>query len=620
MKKNYCIVLIIILVISIIFTSCGGTENSEVIKNTEETTQKESGDTSTTSNKSSTSGDVWAMEGWEKAPLNDVLPGKQWVNFPKMTEEFVWRQTDPSVEREMEGNMYTTGWPIVKEKETLKVFARQSPLIIDVETHYFVENLEKKTNIHIEWILAPEAELTTKRNLALASGDYPDIFYGCGFSQIDLMLYGTQQNILLPLNEYIDKYGYYFKQLLELKPEVKGWITAPDGNIYAIPTVYENFHVKYPIKGWINQSWLDNLNLEMPKTTEEYYQVLKAFKTKDPNNNGKADEMPLVGSPKGWYTNIDYFFMMPFVLNYPHHRIVESDNITVSVDKSEYREGLRWLNKLYKEGLLDRDSFVRDGEQLKQLGNNPDVEIIGSVPAGGYVIFVDQESPDRRAEHWVTMPPLKGPNGVINVGYSPFQYSPGSLVITTACKNPAVAYRWADWMLSPEWHQYQTNGRYGKEWDYSDGTKENLFGGKAVYKKIASDDLAASTRSNIYWEAMGGPFCTLIDEYGYFEADPTEYNTRVYKYVAEYYANKGYEAKELYPNLFIPLEEVDEYSQISSEFTKYVNESFAKFVTGELDIDDDNVWKEYLKQLEKTGMNRMLEIDQEAYEIYLRNK
>ncbi len=76
----------------------------------------------------------------------------------------------------------------------------------------------------------------------------------------------------------------------------KDLITAPDGNIYALPQVNECYHCMYQQRMWIYKPWLDKLGLKMPTTTDEFYEVLKAFKTKDPNGNGKADEIPLSGS------------------------------------------------------------------------------------------------------------------------------------------------------------------------------------------------------------------------------------------------------------------------------------------------------------------------------------
>ena len=68
---------------------------------------------------------------------------------------------------------------------------------------------------------------------------------------------------------------------------LKSAMTAPDGNIYALPKVNECLHCTYGQRMWINTTWLEKLGLEMPTTTDEFYQVLKAFKEQDPNGTAR---------------------------------------------------------------------------------------------------------------------------------------------------------------------------------------------------------------------------------------------------------------------------------------------------------------------------------------------
>lgn len=49
-------------------------------------------------------------------------------------------------------------------------------------------------------------------------------------------------------------------------------------------------------KLWINQTWLDKLDMELPTTTEEFKEMLIRFRDEDPNGNGEKDEIPLLGS------------------------------------------------------------------------------------------------------------------------------------------------------------------------------------------------------------------------------------------------------------------------------------------------------------------------------------
>ena len=88
-----------------------------------------------------------------------------------------------------------------------------------------------------------------------------------------LMKFG-KAGVFLPLNDLIEQYGANTKKLFDDISYVKDGITMPDGNIYALPSYSEIYHCKYADKLWIDQSWLDNLKLEMPTTTDEYYEAV----------------------------------------------------------------------------------------------------------------------------------------------------------------------------------------------------------------------------------------------------------------------------------------------------------------------------------------------------------
>ena len=69
-------------------------------------------------------------------------------------------------------------------------------------------------------------------------------------------------------------------------------LVASDGKIYSVGyLVGQNINTNQHF--FINQEWLDALNLETPKNVDELTEVFRAFKTGDPNGNGEADEIPL---------------------------------------------------------------------------------------------------------------------------------------------------------------------------------------------------------------------------------------------------------------------------------------------------------------------------------------
>ncbi|GJM72706.1 hypothetical protein HMSSN036_49220 [Paenibacillus macerans] len=125
----------------------------------------------------------------------------------------------------------------------------------------------------------------------MASGDLPDAIFDAGYGDYELLKL-AKDGAIIPLNDLIEQYMPNFKKVLEEAPEYKAMITAPDGNIYAFPWIEELGTGKERIQSvdavpWINVEWLNKLDLEMPKTTEELKQVLIAFKPRIPTETGR---------------------------------------------------------------------------------------------------------------------------------------------------------------------------------------------------------------------------------------------------------------------------------------------------------------------------------------------
>ena len=109
----------------------------------------------------------------------------------------------------------------------------------------------------------------------------------------------------------------------------------------------------------IRKDWLDNLGLEMPTTQEELVEVLRAFKTQDPNVNGVADEIPTGGRAEARW--MDYLFAMYGIAmweGYPEWDIFDGE-LTYSAVTPNMRDALEFISGLYQEGLLDVETLIR---------------------------------------------------------------------------------------------------------------------------------------------------------------------------------------------------------------------------------------------------------------------
>ena len=94
---------------------------------------------------------------------------------------------------------------------------------IDLPTNKFTKFMENKFNVNIDWQLNPADGAKEKRQISLASGDYPDVYmlqeYYDQFTPADVMKYG-KQGVLIPLNDLIDKYAPNIKAAMEKYPDM----------------------------------------------------------------------------------------------------------------------------------------------------------------------------------------------------------------------------------------------------------------------------------------------------------------------------------------------------------------------------------------------------------------
>ncbi len=508
------------------------------------------------------------------------------------------------------GNVTAAGeLPITKEKTTIRIMTHANSLVEDFATNEFTKYLEEKTNIHIEWDILPEKSASEKLNLVLASGEQlPDVIMTMGISLAQQMIFGAQ-GLFRPLNGLIDQYGVETKKMFEQMPYVKDTITAPDGNIYAMPAPNEGFHAMFMQKMWIYKPWLDKLHLAMPTTTEEFYNVLKAFKTQDPNGNGKADEIPFSGSPTGYVTQVQNFLMNSFTYAPLSWLAADNGKIEVPYNKPEWKEGLKYLHRLYADGLMDPQALTQDGNQLKQLGENPGVPILGAVSTLHMGEFTQFFGESGRWKDYVAVPPLKGPGGVQVTPYDPYGVlNTGAYVITKDAKNPEAAFRLLDFMYNTETTLRSSYGRPGDEWDWAKEGELGINGEKAIWKPLKS----WGNVQNVHWSLSGPIFnpsslrLAQVDD----PANPLE--KMLYTETKEKYDPYKAGLDRIVPPLYLSNEDSAEIADLQLTLHNRVNEMLVRSINGDVDIDKE--WDSYVKSLDDMNLGHYLELYQKAYD------
>jgi len=191
-------------------------------------------------------------------------------------------------------------------------------------------------------------------NVKIAAGEMPNVFLPWGGNEAELAKNGA----LADLTDLLPKYAPH---LWELVPEnvwniVKANDPTGQGRIYWVPAV--NTYEK--TTGLIRKDWLDKLGLQMPKTQEEYVNVLKAFKEKDPNGNGKADEIPTGGRADArWMDHLFDMYGVAMLEGIPDWDVYNGE-LTYSAVTQNAKDAIAFISKLYKDKLLDQETFLND--------------------------------------------------------------------------------------------------------------------------------------------------------------------------------------------------------------------------------------------------------------------
>ncbi|KRF43675.1 extracellular solute-binding protein [Paenibacillus sp. Soil787] len=494
-------------------------------------------------------------------------------------------------------NVNATGFPIAKEKITLNIAGFKPPSGKDLNDYKIYQDIEAKTNIHINWNLTPGSAWQEKKNLLFAGGELPDAFYAHGIlnEETDIVKYGSQ-GVLIPLEGLIDKYAPNVKKLLQDNPTYKKQLTAPDGHIYSLPTINESYP-RTKSTMFINKKWLDELKLPMPTTTDELYKTLKAFKENDLGGKNKKDQIPLsfINNPSYPNNDVNAFFGAFGRIDRDMHKAgnnhlsVENDKVIYTAVQPAFKEAIQYFNKLFAEGLADPESFTQDSKVLTSKTTN------------GIVGVAFDWNPNN--QDYVSLPPLKGPNGKDPVwaDYASSILARGSFAITKVNKHPEATIRWIDYIYTPVASLQLSNGVIG-----SDALKERPDG------KYDISTLPAGANEDEFRKAPAGSYSVwavtkAVDDLKVIVPSGKRTKVDVDNVYGKYLIDNAF------PKTYLTAEESDQISRYLTDIDSYVSKMYAKWM---MSGGIENEWDDYVKKLNDMGLDKMMKIYQQVYDRY----
>lgn len=243
----------------------------------------------------------------------------------------------------------------------------------------WVDTIKEKCGCEIEW-QEVSSDWDQKKQAMFVSGDIPDVILK-GVSISDMATYSS---LFTDLSQDIDKMPNV-KSMFDADPTAKEIVTSGDGKIYGLPADKKGIWPKAFSHMFINKQWLDKLGLEVPTTWDELFTVLQAFKTQDPNGNGKQDEIPWSWAPVGtggFGDSQPTLFMgslgLPMSNTGGTGYFVEDGVVKNFLIDDRYKEVIEYVNKTWEAGLIDQKVFTQDYSQFQSSARgNGDVASIG---------------------------------------------------------------------------------------------------------------------------------------------------------------------------------------------------------------------------------------------------
>jgi len=502
--------------------------------------------------------------------------------------------------------------PIVKKAVELSILIAQHPNIEDYENNKMTLYMEQQTGVDIKWVIVPSQDAVQRINLLLASQvDIPDVFMIPSGMTNEVVSDMADQGLFLQLDDMIQKHAHWYAEKRAQDPLIEKLMKLPDGHEYTLPKVVLSEPNAMSRRAWINQNWLDKLKLEMPKTTEDLFNVLKAFKNNDPNGNNKADEIAFMGSTNGWSAYPEEYILNSFIkYNRGAPYYLDNGKFEAAFDKDAYREGLKYMHQLCAvEGLLDPATYTQDNDQLKQLFDNPDAALVGLATGGGTFIWAPMTGD--RVKEYAPLAPLKGPDGVQYTYYDPYgSYYINEYIITSACKNPEVAFKFADFMYSRDVSMRNRLGEPGVDYSIPTNNEMGVDGKPATYNPILPWGQINTAR----WDEIG-PTYNDFDNNGIKGPDPFELQQYLWNATEDYYAPYKPPVEMCHNGkLYFVADEARRLSEISTDLKTFVQNALAEFVTGIRNPNDDKQWEAYLNELKAIGYEEFIAINQARYD------
>jgi len=537
-----------------------------------------------------------------------------------------------------------SGVAFADDKPTLRVLAvLHSEQTADIEDLFIFKHLENKFNINLELEGVSLDAAGERANLLLQTGDVYDLMW-VGLSNSDAVKFGVDQGLLLDWTPYLTE--ELMPNAMQAKadyPDAFAASVAPDGGMYTLPyirgAIYCNNTGAFSatIRVNINKEWLKACNLEKPTTLDEFINVLRVFKEKDPA--GLGDQLvPCIDNQnkiKDFIWNALGFYAGTGGQTYGTNFAIKNEQVVLPAYTPEAKLFMETLKTMYSEGLVSPDYFTLD-----QTANR------GIVSEGRVGVFGDStlQPAENNWQEWDAMWPVSSSVNDLRVASINFGYSIGTYA-SADTEYPEIVAQIVDYLYSEEGAMFYGSGPM--KGSPEEAAVEGAHGwyikedGKVTNDLIEANPTYTLTNGNSAYYYISGRFDWIGSHHKYagVEAEPVEI-----RYIHDVLTGRDVAAPVTdasiwqdanwdhrwrisqtnamfdyltfirLPSVYLTVEQEESITDLRMVIEDYITQETAKFITGARSMDEFEAYQAELKEL---GIEEYINLYKEAYAPFM---
>lgn len=517
-------------------------------------------------------------------------------------------------------------FPIVKDGESVTITVTtvyNSSLGGKTEDLWFWKWCEKNMNIRFDVEQVMDSAAAERKSLLFASGNLRDLLLHMNLTTSDLVTYGQMEQKLMNLNDLMrPELAPNLLRVFDTFSELKASMSCPDGGMYTFPKIGLVNDPGGVMRLFINERWLEDLDLNMPKDLDSFYAVLQHFKEADPSATGRM--IPLGGNNANYNPSVYVLSALGFVtrgmLEQP---ALLNGQVAIPGGHERYTDYVTYMNKLYMEGLMDSNFYTLDKTQADAQMAEKRVGVM-QCPAP-YLLLPQVED----FQAYAAMPPAVSAYNNTPIWSAPNSFIVGTIAMSSNASHPEATTRFVDWLFSQKGGVISWDGpQQGSEdtlglvegWyfdenetmltaDVVNGKYDSVFA--YIQAAIAPGVTTLGNRSDILNDKrVVGGLAPLSDTVYDITNGDHYYRKTVQENIMPH-------AVSPFPNnLYFSEEDSIRLTDLGIVIKDFMDRETAKFITGARSLTEID---KYFSDLNALGFAEYLEYYETAYNAYLEN-